>query len=128
MPRPLTDTPGIGPAAAELLIAAGIRTADALAAASVAEISAVKTFGPIRAAQVKAAAAEIVKSAPKPAGKATPKSKSAPKSSTTKANKKAEKKPKADKKKKKDSQKDRKKAANKNNKKKGKKKDSKKKK
>lgn len=124
MPRPLTDTPGIGPAAAELLIAAGIKTADALAAASVAEISAVKTFGPIRAAQVKAAAAEIVKSTPKPADKATPTSKSASRSSTIKADKKTGKKPKAGKKKKKDS----KKADKKNNKKKGKKKDSKKKK
>ncbi|MCB1736423.1 MAG: helix-hairpin-helix domain-containing protein [Gammaproteobacteria bacterium] len=69
MPRPITDVPGIGPAAAELLASAGIKTADALAKASVAEISAVKTFGPIRAAQVKVAATELLSSAVKPEAK-----------------------------------------------------------
>ena len=67
MPHPLTDVSGIGPAAAALLTAAGIKTAEDLADASVAEISAVKTFGPARAALVKEAASTLIKAAAKPA-------------------------------------------------------------
>lgn len=60
MSPPLTDVRGIGPAAAEVLKNGGFACAEDLAAASMEAVAGVKTFGPVRARAVIAAARELV--------------------------------------------------------------------
>ena len=60
----LADVPGIGPATAESLRAAGIRGVAGLANAPAEKIEAVRGFGPARAAAVKKAAQAMAKPAP----------------------------------------------------------------
>ena len=57
----LTDVTGIGASTAKDLADGGIRSIDDLANASASTICAVPGFGPIRAARVKAAAAELIR-------------------------------------------------------------------
>lgn len=57
----LTDITGIGPSTAQDLADGGIRTVDDLANASASAICAVPGFGAIRAARIKAAAAELIR-------------------------------------------------------------------
>jgi len=57
----LTDITGIGPSTAKDLADGGIRTVDDLANASASAICAVPGFGAIRAARIKAAAAELIR-------------------------------------------------------------------
>lgn len=63
MTTPLTDIAGIGPSAAKVLQAHNINSAEDLAAASVAEITAVPGFGEIRAQRIKEAAAAAIQPA-----------------------------------------------------------------
>ncbi len=56
----LTDVRGIGPSTAQALEAQGIRTVAALAKASTAKVTAAPGFGEARAADVIAAAAELL--------------------------------------------------------------------
>jgi len=62
----MTDVPGIGAAAADLLQKAGFETADDIAKASPKALSAVKGFGPARAARVIEAAQSIAGTLPEP--------------------------------------------------------------
>lgn len=104
----LTDVTGIGPAAAKNLEAGGIVDARALAKASEDKISEIPGFGPVRAAQVIAAAKALLtmdqSPAPAPKAPASPKDEAKPKKD------KKEKSSKKDKKKKKKKDKDGKKS------------------
>jgi len=56
----LTDIPGIGPATAELLVANGITSVEALLALPAEQLAAVRGFGPKRALAVRLAAAQCL--------------------------------------------------------------------
>ncbi len=60
MQTPLTQVSGIGPAAAELLSASGIKSAEELAQADLSIITAIPGFGKVRAARAKQAAADAL--------------------------------------------------------------------
>ena len=62
MSTPLTDVSGIGPSTAEILQAHGIESAEALATASISEITAVPGFSDFRATRVQEAAAALLDS------------------------------------------------------------------
>jgi NAD-dependent DNA ligase len=90
MTTPILDVKGIGPATAERLSAAGITTAEALAATTVRELADIPGFGAIRAKQIIAQALQAV-------GAASPDSsteQSVPSPDTTKGKKAKKKKPK----------------------------------
>ncbi len=75
MQIPLTQVKGVGPALAKDLAAHGIKSVEDLAAAPLGKLSAVHGFSDTRAAQVKMAAADLIRSqggAPEPVLAAEP--------------------------------------------------------
>lgn len=115
MQIPLTQVKGVGPALAKDLAAHGIKSVEDLAAAPLGKLSAVHGFSDTRAAQVKMAAADLIRSqggAPEPVPAAEPATE-APEGETekkAKKEKKEKKEKKAPKDKKKAKKKDKKKA------------------
>jgi len=126
MPRALTSISGIGPAAAEILKQHGFKSAEAIANATVEELSVVPGFGAIRSENTIKAALELVN--PETQAKDAPEAVDGPvKEKSAKKDKSKDKKKSSKKKKSKGKKdKDKKKSKNKDKKKKDKKKKKKK--
>ena len=122
MPTALTSISGIGPAAAEVLKQHGFKSAEAVAKASVEQLSAVPGFGEIRSQSTINAAIELVTPATQAEEVPEPVDEPVKEKAKNKGKSKEKKKPSKDKKDKGKKDKDKKKAKGKDKKKKDKKK------